>query len=512
MTDIKAKVDAAAADIKCETGEPKWLLVMRAITGLTEEPGDPDNPKILAMARYIGLKFPDMKSYTDVYQHDETAWCGLTAAFCMSVANIRPPFGPTDTDKFLWALSWENWMDGMTKGGGKIIGSPVLGCVVVMTRSGGGHVTLFESVDGNGNYRCRGGNQSDAVNVQSYDPDDVVALVWPTAAGDVPQIPVEQRPLLVEGDSGPDVFDMQSMIPNFTGDIDGDFGPQTEENVRRYQASRGLDVDGECGQQTWTALYENTPPLPPPPGALTYEQQSEVMKIANESAIADYGWRDRGIAPTGYTQGMALAFAQSYKKLKAGHAAVVQMARARTSSDKDALNEYREDFEALNMSNEEDGADTLRHLYALMLGQGMRESSGQHCEGRDMSADNVTSDTAEAGLFQTSYNASNASEPEFDILMDEYLAGLSPGYLEAFSEGVSCSSSDWENYGSGRGEAFQRLCKEAPAFAAESCGLTLRNLCNHYGPINRHETELKLGADVMFQAVQDYMDESEAVA
>src|SRR5262245_36291434 len=26
---------------------PPWLLVMRAITGLTEEPGDPDNPKIL---------------------------------------------------------------------------------------------------------------------------------------------------------------------------------------------------------------------------------------------------------------------------------------------------------------------------------------------------------------------------------------------------------------------------------------------------------------------------------
>ena len=31
---------------------------------------------------------------------------------------------------------------------------------------------------------------------------------------------------------------------------------------------------------------------------------------------------------------------------------------------------------------------------------GMRESSGQHCCGRDISADNVTADTAEAGLFK----------------------------------------------------------------------------------------------------------------
>jgi hypothetical protein len=153
--------------------------------------------------------------------------------------------------------------------------------------------------------------------------------------------------------------------------------------------------------------------------------------------------------------------------------------------------------------------DTLRHLYALMMGHGMRESSGQHCEGRDMSADNVSSDTAEAGLFQTSYNASNASNPEFDNLMDEYLAGLSPGYLDAFSEGVNCSSSDWDNYGSGRGEEFQELCKNAPAFAVESAALTLRNLANHYGPIIRKETELRAEADDMLADVQVYISERE---
>lgn len=489
---------------------PKWLLVMRAITGLTEAPGAEDNDKIVAMAQYIARKFPDMEGlqeYCDIYQHDETAWCGLCAAFCMAVCGIRPPFGPTDEDRFFWAQSFKKWM----YGGAKLIGTPVPGTVVVMTRSGGGHVTFFEELDNNGWYRCRGGNQSDCVCVSSYDPDTIIGLAWPVAGGEVPQIPVNDRPVLERGDDGPDVVDLQSMLPRFTGEIDGDFGPTTEENVSRYQASRGLETDGVVGNETWQALYDNMPPLPPPappPGALTYEQQAAIIKIANKSDIADYSWEERGSAPVGYTQGMALAFAQTYLKLQAKHSAAVEMAKARTNSDKDALNVYKSSYQKLGMNNEHDGPDTLRHLYALMLGSGMRESSGRHCEGRDMSAENVSSDTCEAGLFQTSYNAHNASDPEFDMLMAEYSRSENEPtcYLEAFSEDVSCSSSEWDSYGSGTGREFQDLCKKCPAFAVETHGLTLRNLCNHYGPIVRGEVELRTEAAEMFKTVQDYMD------
>jgi hypothetical protein len=205
---------------------------------------------------------------------------------------------------------------------------------------------------------------------------------------------------------------------------------------------------------------------------------------------------------------MALAFAQSWKKLQANHPAVVEMSVARKNSDKDALNIYRSDFERYHMSNEHAGVDVLRHLYTLMLGHGMRESSGRHCEGRDQSASNVQSDTAEAGLFQTSYNAHSASDPEFDDLMEEYgqSSNKATCYLDAFDDDVSCSSSDWDCYGSGSGYQFQKLCKECPAFAVETCGLTLRNLCNHYGPIIRHETELMPEAEEMFRRVQDYME------
>jgi peptidoglycan hydrolase-like protein with peptidoglycan-binding domain len=327
--------------------------------------------------------------------------------------------------------------------------------------------------------------------------------------------PIEERPTLREGDDGEDVLDMQRMIPRFTGAFDGDFGPTTKENVVRYQYSRGLVADGICGQQTWEALYDHALPVPlppPPPGALTPQEQIDIMEIANESDIADYIWDDRGVAPTGFTQGMALSFAQTLKKLLANHPAAVEMAKARTDSDKDVFNVYRDEFNKLGMSNERAGVDTLRHLYAFMLGSGMRESSGQHCCGRDQSASNTDSDTCEAGFAQTSYNASSASNPEFDQLMNEFLADLHPGFLEAFSEGVSCSSSDWENYGSGRGRDFQELCKTQPAFAAETHALTLRNLCNHYGPVIRKEVELVREADEMFKTVQEYLETEGEVA
>ena len=341
----------------------------------------------------------------------------------------------------------------------------------------------------------------------------------PTEQPDNPfDVPLADRPTLSRGDEGNDVRDLQTML-NWTelapGLVeDGDFGGATEDAVLAYQASRGLSYDGVCGPQTWEALYEQTPALPPPPHALTQAEIADICEIANASPIRHYSWKNRGTAPQGYTQGMALAFAQTVKKLFQSHPAAIDMSKARTNSDKDALNVYRSDFDSMGMSNEHSGLDTLRHLYALMLGSGMRESSGRHCEGRDQSASNTTSETAEAGLFQTSWNAHSSSDPEFTNLMAEYSSSANKAtcYISQFDDGVTCSSSEWSCYGSGQGYQFQKLCKECPAFAVETHGLTLRNLCNHYGPIIRKEVELKSDAERMFQAVQDYMDEDKRTA
>src|SRR5215831_5019612 len=135
---------------------------------------------------------------------------------------------------------------------------------------------------------------------------------WPE---DPLSIPVENRPVVGMGDEGYDVRDLQYLLnqTNLAPGLgeDGDFGNLTETAVEDYQASRGLDMDGICGQQTWGSLYDNKPPLPPPPHALTEREIEAVCNIARSSWIAQYSWRDRGVAPPGYTQGMALAFAQS---------------------------------------------------------------------------------------------------------------------------------------------------------------------------------------------------------
>lgn len=245
------------------------------------------------------------------------------------------------------------------------------------------------------------------------------------------------------------------------------------------------------------------PPVPNPP--VIGADEKAIMKIAMDSRIATYHWRDRGIAPDGYIKGFALAWATVVRKFLDGDLAALEMAKADAHNEEiDALSWYREEFGILGASNDHAGLSTLRHLFALLYGLGMRESSGQHCCGRDQSASNVTSDTAEAGLYQTSYNAHTVS-PLFDKVMSDYERGRFPNYLDVFAEEVSCSQADWANYGSGKGRDFQRLCKEVPPFAIESAALVLRLRRQHYGPINRKEAELKIETDWMLIDVQRYV-------
>jgi peptidoglycan hydrolase-like protein with peptidoglycan-binding domain len=346
--------------------------------------------------------------------------------------------------------------------------------------------------------------------------DQICQAIATTIAGEErppgptpPKPKPELYPTLALGDRGPWVRYMQLLLGTTTAD--GDFGTRTEDAVEDFQSRNGLYIDGVCGSDTWRALRTQGPPVPPP-DAFTPKQEAEISLIAADSEIADYDWEGQGRAPDGYTQGMALAYAQVYRKLKAGDSAAAEMAKANThNSDKDVLSYYAGFFKDAGMDNSKDGADTLRHLWALMLGHAMLESSGEHCCGRDQSASNTDSNTCEAGLFQTSYNAHSCSS-QFDKIMTEYADNQWSGYLSTFEDGVSCSSSDWECYGSGSGYQFQEMCKNLPAFSAETAAITLRNLRNHYGPINRYEVELRREADEMFKAVQNYVDQIEMVA
>jgi N-acetylmuramoyl-L-alanine amidase len=255
--------------------------------------------------------------------------------------------------------------------------------------------------------------------------------------------------------------------------------------------------------------FNNKPPVVLE-GPLSEEDQDAIKKIANGSAIADYSWRDRGTAPSGYTAGVSLTFANVYRKLLMDHVPSIEMSQARDANNsKDVFNVYKSKYESLGLSNETSGPDTLVNLFALLLGLGMRESSGKHCCGRDMSADNVTSDTCEAGAWQTSYNAHSFSS-SFDQLFNEYSEGAEDddpqGFLDVYEQGVSCSSSDWSCYGSGNGYEHQEMSKRQPAYAAEVAAITLRNRSDHYGPINRQEAELRKEAVDLFKEIVAYFE------
>jgi hypothetical protein len=396
----------------------------------------------------------------------------------------------------MWALAWNEGDDAVNFV--ELLDQPRLGCVVVMQRSGGGHVTLFEGWDGS-KIKCRGGNQSDAINVQSYKTDGVIAYLWPKAGGPIPPVPPAERRELEKGDTGSDVVALQKSlgIP-----ADGDFGSITETQVKAFQAASGLVADGVVGPQTWEQVDALDAKIAAGSDGLSEDLQTQIIDLAQDSAIADFSWPDRGRSPPGYIPGMALAFGLAMTWFNDDDASAVVMAQAdRGDSDTDALTWYRDEFAELGMDNNADGIDTLRHLFALMIGLGMRESSGKYCEGRDMSASNVTADTAEAGLFQTSWDIRSAS-PQLPKLLTFYWADPN-GFLDAFNDGISPSANNLQVYGSGDGARYQFLAKYSPAFAAMITAVGLRTRRQHWGPINRREVDLMSEADDMLQQVQE---------
>ena len=203
---------------------------------------------------------------------------------------------------------------------------------------------------------------------------------------------------------------------------------------------------------------------------------AEILLIASTSNISQYQWKNRGKAPLGYIKGMAMAYAQELCNPTASSNEPLG------SANTDALAYYGIARSSLN-------------TYAFLMGLGMRESSGKHCTGRDQSASNTSSVSAEAGMFQTSYDAGTAKD-----IMPNYKAKC---FLEVFKENVSCSESNWKNYGSGVGFEFQKKSKECPTFAAVVAAKTIRTKRAHYGPINRKEVEFKQEAVDMLSKVGD---------
>lgn len=320
---------------------------------------------------------------------------------------------------------------------------------------------------------------------------------------------VVAQPVLRKGSKGEAVRELQKLLGI---EADGDFGAVTEYAVKAAQKGAGLVMDGVVGPYTWEAirLPPRMPPLAPAvspdreplPVTPPARPSPAVADLVAASALQDVNWKNRGIAPPGYLHGMALAFREALRRYRAGDPAALAMAQKVGSVTGDAML-WLDMFRELGMRNDKDGEATLRHLFVLLIGLGMRESSGRYCEGRDRSAGNTTAETAEAGLFQASWDLRRGVPRNLlQNLLAEYASTSAMGLRAEFARGVQCTARDLEVYGTGEGATFQRLCKEKPLFAVMCAAVGLRYVRSHWGPVNRREVELRKEADDLLQQIQ----------
>lgn len=304
--------------------------------------------------------------------------------------------------------------------------------------------------------------------------------------------------MVKQGSTGPEVATLQKALGCLVAD--GDFGTTTDTWVRAFQGACDLGKDGIVGDDTWDEVDDLVERLETGKPRLPKKLADKIWTMAATSEIADYPWPDRGIAPTGYIAGVALCFAYALRRGDNDDAVNV-MSQAQGNPDKDALAWYEKEFSAVGMSNKTAGPDTLRHLFVMLMGLGMRESSGRYCEGRDVTASNVEADTCEAGLYQTSWNIRSGS-PAIGPLLSDFWENPN-GFLPQFKEGITATANNLNSYGSGDGARYQWLSRFAPLFTVMVTGTGMRVLKAHWGPIGRREVTLRKEADALLKDVQE---------
>jgi hypothetical protein len=207
--------------------------------------------------------------------------------------------------------------------------------------------------------------------------------------------------------------------------------------------------------------------------------ETAIMNLATTSTCARHEWRDRGSAPIGYIRGIALTYRKAYCDARANGSAATRVATGALGQPGiDALAHY-----GLNPATD---LERLRAVYTLMIGLGMRESSGNTTEGRDVTVANPTAANAEAGLFQTSYD-SLTMHPA--LAATEAAYGANPGACNLAVFRVGARDRNAPLVGTGPGAEFQRFNKACPSYAAEYTSVLMRVNRRHWGPINTRKAE-----------------------
>lgn len=153
-----------------QSDAPAWVIEGLKHLGLKEIRGSRHNPTILSW----------IKNLSGWFTTDEVPWCGTFIAQCLKEAGRGYP------KHWYRALAYESY--------GTKLSKPAYGCIGVMARSGGGHVTFIVGETQDGKYLVGlGGNQSDAVNLMKFPKARFTAFVWPTYDSGVASSPYPSR-------------------------------------------------------------------------------------------------------------------------------------------------------------------------------------------------------------------------------------------------------------------------------------------------------------------------------
>ena len=127
---------------------------------------------------------------------------------------------------------------------------------------GAGHTGGVVDVK-NGEVYTDEGNKSDQVMRCSYKIGDSRILGYGRPKYELLSggLTAENMPLIKKGATGFAVVELQKRLnaASYNGKIvltvDGDFGDNTYNALKAYQKDRGLEVDGECGKNSWQSLF-----------------------------------------------------------------------------------------------------------------------------------------------------------------------------------------------------------------------------------------------------------------
>lgn len=142
---------------------------------------------------------------------------------------------------------------------GRWASSPARGYQIFF--GGSGHTGWVETVDGQ--IHTIEGNKSDQVMRCTYVLNDsrIIGYGMPKYELLSGGLTAENMPLIKKGATGFAVVELQKRLnaASYNGKttltVDGDFGDKTFNALKAYQKDRGLEVDGECGKNSWQSLF-----------------------------------------------------------------------------------------------------------------------------------------------------------------------------------------------------------------------------------------------------------------